>query len=39
MARLLLILTPKARQDLDSIWTFSQDRWGTAQAETYVRLR
>lgn len=38
MARLLLILTPKARQDLDSIWTFSQDRWGAAQAETYVRL-
>lgn len=38
MARLLLTLTPKARQDLDSIWSFSRERWGAEQAEAYVRL-
>ena len=38
MGPLLLTLTPKARQDLDSIWTFSRDRWGMEQAETYLRL-
>lgn len=29
-------LTPAAREDLDRIWAFSVERWGTAQAERYV---
>lgn len=29
-------LTPAARRDLSSIWDFTEDRWGTQQAETYV---
>lgn len=28
--------TPKARQDLDDIWDFTVERWGSAQAERYV---
>ncbi|MFG1283697.1 type II toxin-antitoxin system RelE/ParE family toxin [Xanthobacter autotrophicus] len=33
-----LTLTPKAREDLDAIWTYSLQTWGRARAETYVRL-
>lgn len=29
-------LTPAARQDLSSIWDFTQERWGAGQAETYL---
>lgn len=28
--------TPKARQDLNDIWDFTAERWGTAQADHYV---
>lgn len=28
--------TPKARQDLDDIWNFTVEHWGTAQADRYV---
>jgi toxin ParE1/3/4 len=31
-----LVLTPKAVRDLDSIWDYSADRWGVAQADRYV---
>ena len=30
-------ITPKAKDDLDDIWDFTFARWGTAQAEKYVR--
>jgi toxin ParE1/3/4 len=30
-------LSPKAQRDLEEIWDFSTERWGEAQAETYVR--
>lgn len=29
-------LTPAAQQDLSEIWDFTQERWGSRQAETYV---
>lgn len=29
-------LTPAAQQDLSSIWDFTEKRWDTHQAETYV---
>lgn len=29
-------LTPAAQRDLSSIWDFTQKRWDTDQAETYV---
>jgi toxin ParE1/3/4 len=30
-------LTPKARRDLEEIWTFSVDEWGAPRAERYMR--
>lgn len=30
-------LTPRARADLDAIWSFSRQRWGTHKADAYVR--
>ncbi len=32
-----LRLSPLARRDLDEIWEFTATRWGTAQAEAYIR--
>ena len=29
-------LTPAARADLDAIWDYTEQRWGTVQAERYV---
>ncbi len=29
-------LTPAAKSDLKSIWTYTEDRWGTAQADHYL---
>jgi toxin ParE1/3/4 len=29
-------LSPAARQDLSSIWDFTQEKWDARQAETYV---
>lgn len=31
-----LLFTPAAREDLSSIWDFTQERWDAPQAETYV---
>lgn len=28
--------TPAARHDLGAIWEFTEERWGAAQAETYI---
>lgn len=30
-------LTPRARRDLDEIWTYTLSTWGSDQAETYIR--
>ena len=30
-------LTPAAQRDLSSIWDSTEDRWGTGQAEKYIR--
>jgi toxin ParE1/3/4 len=30
-------LTPKARADLENIWTYSAERWDVAQADEYLR--
>lgn len=32
-----LLLTPKAKTDLNGIWDFSDLQWGAAQAEKYIR--
>ena len=29
-------LTPKAEEDLEDIWLYSRDRWGTDQADNYL---
>lgn len=29
-------LTPAAQHDLSSIWDYTEDHWGTLQAENYV---
>jgi len=29
-------LRPRARRDIDDIWSFTMERWGEAQAERYV---
>lgn len=31
------ILSPRARDDLDSIWDYTEETWGIDQAERYVR--
>ncbi len=31
------VLSPAAQADLDGIWDYTCDRWGTDQAEAYVR--
>ena len=30
-------LTPAAQRDLSSSWDYTKDRWGVAEAETYIR--
>jgi toxin ParE1/3/4 len=30
-------LSPRAQDDLDEIWDYSEAQWGTDQAETYAR--
>src|SRR5579862_7409547 len=32
------VFTPAAVQDLDSIWDYTFDKWGPAQAERYMRM-
>ena len=32
------VLSPCARADLEDIWVYSAQRWGTDQAEDYIRL-
>ncbi|MEO1458946.1 MAG: type II toxin-antitoxin system RelE/ParE family toxin [Pseudomonadota bacterium] len=32
-----LLFTPLAKADLAEIWDYTVERWGLAQAETYVR--
>jgi toxin ParE1/3/4 len=32
------VLSPRARADLDDIWVHTVRRWGTKQAEDYIRL-
>ena len=29
-------LRPRARRDLDHIWSYTTERWGEAQAERYI---
>ncbi len=31
------VLSPRARGDLDGIWTYTANRWGPDQAERYLR--
>jgi toxin ParE1/3/4 len=31
------LLRPRARRDLEEIWTYTARTWGPAQAETYIR--
>jgi toxin ParE1/3/4 len=32
------VLSPRAQADLDEIWGYTAQRWGTGQAERYIRL-
>ena len=32
-----IIFSPKAKSDLDGIWTYSEKSWGKEQAEHYIR--
>ena len=32
-----LIFSPRAKADLEEIWTYTAERWGIDQAETYLR--
>ncbi|HZT49191.1 MAG TPA: type II toxin-antitoxin system RelE/ParE family toxin [Hyphomicrobiaceae bacterium] len=32
------VLSPRARADLEDIWAYSVKRWGTEQAEDYLRI-
>lgn len=36
-APLIVRLTPRARADLDVIWSFSRQQWGPRKADAYVR--
>ena len=31
------VLSPRARRDLDGIWTYTANKWGADQAERYLR--
>jgi toxin ParE1/3/4 len=31
------VLSPRARADLDGIWSYTAQRWGVDQAERYLR--
>jgi toxin ParE1/3/4 len=33
----LVVLSPKAKSDLDDIWNYTLTEWGINQAEKYVR--
>ena len=32
------VLSPAARADIEAIWRYTAERWGTEQAERYLRL-
>lgn len=32
-----VLLSPRARADLDDIWDYSAERWGDERAESYLR--
>ena len=32
------VLSPRAREDLSEIWSYTADRWGDDQADRYIRL-
>ena len=32
-----LLLSPKAKSDLNSIWDYTVERWGIEQGEAYIR--
>ena len=32
------VLSPAARADIEAIWRYTAGRWGTEQAECYLRL-
>jgi toxin ParE1/3/4 len=32
------VVSPRAQADIDDIWEYTVGRWGTRQAETYLRL-
>lgn len=32
------VLTPRARTDLQAVWTYTADRWSVEQADRYTRL-
>ena len=34
----LYVLSPRARTDLDDIWSYTAENWGTDQAERYIRI-
>jgi toxin ParE1/3/4 len=31
------VLSPRAQADIESIWDYTAERWGKAQAEHYIR--
>ena len=33
----MIVLTPKAKSDLDGIWDYSVRNWGVMRAEKYIR--
>ena len=33
-----LVVSPRARADIDEIWKYTAHRWGERQAEVYLRL-
>jgi toxin ParE1/3/4 len=32
------VLTPRAKADLDENWDYTEENWGSEQAERYIRL-
>jgi toxin ParE1/3/4 len=33
----VVVVTPRARRDIDEIWSYSADLWSDVQAENYIR--
>jgi toxin ParE1/3/4 len=31
------VLSPRARADIEDIWSYTAEKWGDAQAESYIR--